>query len=345
MIITSLKFAAPAIAVGALIAIGTPVGAAEYFANKTITIQVPAGPGASYHAYCQMVQRNIAKYIPGNPSTLIQNMPGGGGAKSASYMYNAAPKSGIMVAMIAPGTITTPLIRKVKFDAREFEWLGSPAARPYGLWFWHTTGIKSLDQLKEKEITVAQSGFTSSGAVLGRLMNATLGTKLKNIYGYQGGGALNIAIERGEAAGRTNFYSGFTAARPEWITGKKVIPVIGFGPRDQHDIFKGVPNIRDLLKAGSLERKMYNVLALDLEVGQGFYLPQGTDKEATRIMAKAFDAMIADPDFERQVLKRRIEFSPVSAADIRKIIAAGFEAASPEVVRELKKIFAKKKSS
>ncbi len=345
MRVFSLKFAASALAAGSLLALGAPLAAAEYFAGKTITIQVPAGPGASYHAYCQMVQRNIAKYIPGNPGTLIQNMPGGGGAKSASFMYNAAPKTGILVAMIAPGTITTPLIRPVKFDAREFEWLGSPAARPYALWFWHTTGIKSLDQIKQKEMTVAQSGFTSSGAVLARLMNATLGTKIKNIYGYEGGGALNLAMEKGETDGRANFYTGFTAAQPEWITGKKVVPLMVFGPREKHDIFKGVPNMRDVLTAGTLERKMYDVLAMDLEVGQGFYLPPGTNKEATGILAKAFDRMIADPDFKDQVEKRRIEFSPVSAADIRKFIAEGFEAATPEVVRELKKIYAKKKNS
>ena len=339
------KLAAPVLAAGSLLAFGVPAGAGDYFAGKTITVQVPSGPGASYHAYCQMVQRNIAKYIPGNPGTLIQNLPGGGGAKSAAYMYNAAPKNGTYVAMIAPGTITIPLIRKVKFDARKFEWLGSPAARPYALWFWYTTGIHSIDQLKQKEVTVAQSGFASAGAVLVRLMNATLGTKMKNILGYKGGGALNVAIERGEAAGRTNFYSGFTAARPQWLKDKKVFPVIGFGPRDHHAIFNGVPHLKDLLPAGSLQRKMYDVLALNLEVGQGFYLPQGTNKEAVAIMAKAFDKMIADPDFERQVLKRRIEFSPVSAADIHKRIAEGFKAATPEVVRELKKIFTKGKNT
>lgn len=345
MTFRSLKLAVPALAAGSLLAFGAPVGAAEYFAGKTITVQVPSGPGASYHAYCQMVQRNIAKFIPGHPTMLIQNVPGGGGAKSASYMYNAAPKTGILIAMIAPGTITIPLIRKVKFDTREFVWLGAPAARPYALWFWHTTGIKSLEQLKKKEVTVAQSGFASAGAVLARLTNATLGTKIKNITGYRGGGALNLAIERGEASGRTNFYSGFTAARPEWIRDNKVIPVLAWGPRDHHAIFNGVPHMRDLLKPGSIERKMYNVLAMNLEVGQGFYAPQGTNKKARDILAKAFDQMIADPDFKRQVLKRRIEFSPVSAADIRKIIAAGFKAATPEVVRELKKLFKKKKSS
>ncbi len=345
MRIILFKFVAPVLAAGSLVAIGAPAGAAEYFADKTLTVQVPSGAGGSYHAYCQMVQRNIAKYIPGKPDTLIQNLPGSGGAKSASYMYNAAPKTGIVVAMIAPGTITVPLIRKVKYDARKFEWLGAPAARPYALWFWHTTGITSIDQLKEKEITAAQSGFASAGAVLIRLMNATLGTKIRNILGYKGGGAMNLAIERGEAAGRTNFYSGFTAARPEWIRDHKVIPVTGFGPRDPHPLFKNVPHLKDLLKAGTVQRKMYDVLALNLEVGQAFYLPPGTTREARDILSKAFDKMIADPDFEQQILKRRIEFSPVSAANIRKHIKEGFEAATPEVVKELKKLFKKTKNS
>ena len=344
MTYSSLKLAVPALAAASLLALGGPVAAADYFAGKVITIQVPSGPGASYHAYCQMVQRNIFKYIPGNPTTTIQNLPGGGGAKSASYMYNAAPKNGTVIAMIAPGTITVPLVRKVKYDAREFEWLGSPAARPYGLWFWHTTGITTLDDVKKKQATVATSGFAAAGSVLVRLMNATLGTKLKNIYGYRGGGAINLAVERGEAQGRTNFYSGFMAAQPTWIREKKVIPIIGMGPRDKHKEFIGVPHMQDLLKPDSLERKMYDVLALNLRVGQGFYVPQGTPKNVRDILGNAFDKMVADPDFERQIIKRRIEFSPVPAAEIRKIIEEGFAAATPDVVKGLKAIFKKKAS-
>ena len=90
---------------------------------------------------------------------------------------------------------------------------------------------------------------------------------------------------------------------------------------------------------------MYEVLDLNLKVGQGFYIPQGSSRQARDILSTAFNKMVADPDFERQIIKRRIEFSPVSAADIRKTIKEGFDAATPEVVRELKNIFTKKKSS
>lgn len=341
----SFKLIASAFALASVMVAGAPAGAQDYFAGKTITVQVPSGSGASYHAYCQMVQRSLDKYIPGKPQMLIQNLPGAGGAKSAAYMYNAAPKNGSKIAMIAPGTITTPLVRKVKFDAREFNWLGSPAARSAGVWFWHTTGIKTLADIQKKEVLLATSGFASAGSVFPRLMNKVLGTKMKLIYGYKGGGALNLAVERGEAQGRYNFRSGFTAARPTWLPQKKVIPVILVGPRDPDPVLKGVPHMRDLLKPGSLEQRMYDVLGMNLEVGQAFYVPQGTPRKIVDILGKAFTAMMADPAFEKMIIKRRIEFSPISAPEIRKKIKQGFDAATPEVVRALKKIYSKKKKS
>lgn len=321
--------------------LGSTAYAAPYFAGKTITVQVPSGSGGTYHAYSQMVQRNLAAYIPGTPKSTIQNLPGAGGAKSAAFMYNVAPKDGTKIAMIAPGTITVPLVRKVKFDAREFEWLGAPAARSSGVWFWHTSGIKTLADVKAKEVTLATSGFASAGSVFPRLMNATLGTKLKLIYGYKGGGAINVSVERGETMGRWNFRSGFTGVRPTWIPQKKVAPIITMGPRDPDPVYAGVPHFRDLLKAGSLEQRMYDVLGMNLEVGQAFYVPQGTPKKVVAILVKAFDKMLADPAFKAKILKRRIEFSPKSAEVIRAKIKQGFDAATPEVVRALKKIFKK----
>ena len=334
-----------AFAAGTLLAVAAPVSAADYFANKTITVQVPSGSGGSYHAYCQAVQRNIARFIPGNPKTVIQNLPGGGGAKSASYMYNVAPKNGTVFGMIAPGNITTPLVRKVKFDARKFEWLGSPAARSNALWFWHTSGINTLDDLKKKEVPIATSGFASSSSVLPRLINKTLGTKMNIIYGYRGGGLMNLAIEKGEVMGRATFHSAFSTARPTWLPEKKIHAVLVMGPRDPHPAFKGVPHIVDLLEPNSVERKMYDVIAINLEVGQAFYLAPGTPKKIVNEVEKGFAAMMADPTFKDQVLKRGLEYSPVSAADIRKKIDVGFKAATPEVLKELKIIFQKKKKS
>ena len=175
------KPVALAAAIAAIGVLGQPVSAAPYFEGRTITVQVPSGSGGTYHIYCQIVQRNIARHIPGNPTTVIQNRPGGGGAKSAAYMANVAPKNGSIIAMIAPGAITTPLVRNVKFNAREFNWLGAVAARSSGIWMWHTSSIKNLDDLKNKKSTIATTGFSSGGSVIPRMINHLLGTKMKLI--------------------------------------------------------------------------------------------------------------------------------------------------------------------
>lgn len=320
-------------------AISGPVSAAEYFEGKTVTVQVPSGSGGTYHVYCQIVQRNLGRHLPGNPDMLIQNQPGGGGAKSASYMANAAPKDGTIIAMVAPGAITVPLWREVKYDAREFKWLGSIAARSGALWVWHTHGIRTLDDLKTKEVTVASTGFAAASSVWPRLINRFLGAKLNIIYGYKGGGALNLAVERGETMGRWNFRSGFTGVRPTWLPEKKIIPIIAMGPRDPE--LKGVPYFRDMLEDGSVRQKVYDVIDMNFQVGQAFYAPPGTPDEVHAILQKAFDAMLDDPKTKAEIEKRRIEYSPKSSAEIERLIETGFEAATPEVVKEIRAIYKK----
>ncbi len=336
------KSVALAAAFGAVAAFGAPVQSAPYFEGRTITIQVPSGSGGTYHVYCQIVERNIARHIPGNPTTVIQNRPGGGGAKSAAYMSKVAPKNGTVIAMIAPGAITTPLVRRVKFNAREFNWLGSVAARSSGIWMWHASGVTTLQQVKDKQVTIATTGFSSGGSVIPRMINYMLGTKMKLIYGYKGGGALNLAVERGETDGRWNFRSGFTGVRPTWLPQKKIIPIIATGPRDP--LMKGVPYLRDLLKDGSIEQKMYDVIGMNFEVGQAFYVPPGTPANVVAILRKAFAAMLADPRTKKDIEARRVEYSPKSYQEVEAEIKKGFDAVTPEVLKGLRKIYTKAKS-
>ena len=336
MLINSMKIFVSTAVVAAFAAVGTTVSAGNYFAGKQVTVQVPSGSGGTYHVYCQLVQRNIKKYIPGDPKTVIQNMPGGGGAKSAAYMMNVAPKDGTYIAMVAPGVITTPLIRKVRYDARKFNWLGAPAARAAGVFFWHTSGIKTLNDIKTKETTLATSGFASSGSIFPRLVNATLGTKMKLIYGYKGGGRMNVSVEKGETMGRNNFLSGFTGVRPTWLPKGLVKPIIMYGPKSPSKFAKGVPRLDDLLKPGSMEAKMYEVLGMNLKVGQAFYVPPGTPKKVVKILRKSFSEMMYHPSFIEDIKKRRVEHSPVTHKQITALINAGFDAATPEIVKAIK---------
>jgi tripartite-type tricarboxylate transporter receptor subunit TctC len=338
----ALKYAAPVLAIASLTA-ALPALAEDYYQGKTVTVQVPSGSGGTYHVYCQIVAGQIGKHIPGAPQVIIQNLPGAGGAKSASYMANAAPKDGSYIAMVAPGSSTIPLVRDVKYDVRKFQWLGSVAARAYTLAFWHTVPVSTIDDLKKSEFTVGTAGVGAAGYVIPSFINNAFGTKMKIITGYKSGGETNLAIERGEVQGRGNFYSGFTGVRPDWITDRKIRFLLAIGPRNP--ALKGVPHVRDLLKPGSDEAKVYDLIELNFNVGQAFYAPPGVAAEPVSILRKAFAAMLRDPALVKEIEKRRVEFHPQSWQDVQRQIDEGFKSAEPAVVERLKAVMGTKKKS
>ena len=266
----------------------------------------------------------------------MQNRPGAGGAKAAAYMAHAAPKDGTVLAEISPGTLTGTFLRHYKFDATKFEFIGSPAARTYTFAVWHTTPFKTFADLQKEECRFSTTGVGSSGYILPAFVNAVLHTKIKIISGYKGGGALNLAMERGEVDGRANYYSGYTGVRPEWLTGHKIRFLLELGPR--HVALKGVPHIADLLKDNPEGLAMYNFLDADFSAGQAFYLPPGTSADVVNTYVTAFEKMIKDPAFLADAKKRRVPIIPRSRADIEKLVATVKAAPKPMVDKLAKMI-------
>ena len=165
-------------------------------------------------------------------------------------------------------------------------------------------------------------------------MNKTIGTNMKIITGYKGGGALNLAIERGEGEGRGNYYSGFTGVRPTWIRDGKVKLVAWMGPPRPE--VKNIPYIRDFMKT-KLQREMYDLLDVAFQVGQAFYVPPGVPKARVDVLRKAFEAMVADPVTRASAKKRRIPMNTRTAAQIEAALAKGYSA-SPAAINGLAKM-------
>jgi tripartite-type tricarboxylate transporter receptor subunit TctC len=143
----------------------------DYFAGRKISITVPAGSGGSYHNYCILLSQHMGRHIPGNPQMVAVNRPGAGGALASAFMYNVAAKDGTEIAMMAPGSITAPLVNKIDYDARRFAWLGSIVARSSAMWVWHTKGVRTLEDLKRTPVKIGSSGFGAGGSVVPRFLN------------------------------------------------------------------------------------------------------------------------------------------------------------------------------
>jgi tripartite-type tricarboxylate transporter receptor subunit TctC len=325
---------AVAAALAACAGAATGAAADDFYKGKTMTVVNPSDSGGSYHLYAEIVARHIGQFIPGKPTVIIQDKPGAGGAVGAAYMMNAAPKDGTYIAEIAPGTITDPLIRKLKYDATKFQWLGSIATRSQVMAFWHTVPVKTIDDLRKIQTTVGSTGRAATSYVVPSYVNFILGTKMKIISGYKGGGDLDLAMERGEIQGRSNYYSGFTSVRPEWIRDHKLnfIVVVGAPIKE----LPNVPNVRHFLKPGSIESKVDALISLNFEVGQGFYAPPGVPAARVAILRKAFADMLADPATRKDCEQRKLDFQAVSANEVQKIITDGFKAADAAVIAKFR---------
>lgn len=335
-----------AAASAAFIAFGwsAPASAAshELFRGRTITIVVPSGSGGTFHIYCQIVVSSLGRHIPGNPKLIIQNRPGAGGVNSLRWMVKAAPKDGSVIAMINPGTTMTPLLRpNMGYDATKLQWLGAPSVRTYTLGVWHTTPIKNIDDAKKQVVTLASTGKAATSTTLPQLLNKLLGTKFKVIHGYKGGGAMNLAVERGEVWGRTNYYSGYLGVRPDWLRDGKIVFLATIGPPRPE--VKDVPRMRDLVKPG-IDREMIDLLESNFNVGQAFYVPPGVPKATLTLLRKSFTAMLKDPKFHALGKRRRVPTITRTWQQVEAAVKVGY-ASPPHVVEKLATLlgFRKKK--
>src|SRR5882672_4647761 len=200
---------------------------AEFYRGKTVNVLIGVGVGGEYDLQARLVARHIGKHIPGNPLVVPQNMTGAGGIKMANYLFGQAARDGTFIGMLGNNFPATQAVggQGVQYDAVKFLWLGTIAPVVETMAVWNTTGVKSVADVRAKEII---AGATGRGAITysyPSMMNEFLGTKFKIVTGYQGGNEVSFAMERGEVQARNNTWSSWKATRPQWILDKKIVVI------------------------------------------------------------------------------------------------------------------------
>ena len=138
-----------------------PAEAADpYFKDKQIRLIVGSAPGGGYDAYGRLPPNTCASILPGNPTFIMQNMPGAGSLVAANYIYNVAPKDGTFIGAVNAMLATDPLVYpdRVKFDPRQFRWLGSALRENHVGVAWQLTRVKTFDDVLKNELIVAGTG-------------------------------------------------------------------------------------------------------------------------------------------------------------------------------------------
>src|SRR4051794_17871856 len=184
----------------------------DFYKGKTVTLIVGYGTGGGYDVFARLLARYLGKYIPGNPSVVVQNMPGAGSMRAVNALYNTAPKDGTAIGMFGRDMPLIAILGTnpgVQFDPRKFVWLGSSSDfsnDAYILLVRKDGPVQSVEQARRPDsepITLGVTGEGSTGTDIPVMLCDTIGFKFKLVSGYPDNGAIFLALERGEVNGRT----------------------------------------------------------------------------------------------------------------------------------------------
>ncbi len=302
---------------------------AEFYKGKRVNLIVSYGPGGGYDVYARVLARHIGRHIPGNPSIVVQNMPGAGSLRGANYLYNVAPKDGTVFGTFARNMAMLGLLKtgqNVQFDPMKFTWLGSSSSLAndaYVLIMRRDAKVKTIDDARRAggpPIILGSTAEGTSSDAMGVLLREWLGFNLKVIPGYTDSGVLFLAIERGEVEGRTVGLSSVKANKPDWLKPN------GFAPRDgrvrTRHALRGISGCADGARTGANEadRNLIEILEMPYALSRPYAAPPDVPPDRARALQEAFMATHKDPAYLADAEKVGIEVSPISGAAIRKLI-------------------------
>jgi tripartite-type tricarboxylate transporter receptor subunit TctC len=312
---------------------------AEFYKGRAVTVVVSSNAAGGYDAFARAVARYMGKHIPGNPAVIVRNMPGAGGMTATNFLYNNADRDGSVIGLVQNNTPFEPLFgtKEARYDPVRFNWLGSPSAETAMVLLWHTVPVNSVAELKAREVAVGVSGANSTPAFFTRLLNATLGTKMKPINGYPGQNDVLLAMERRELDGHPSaFFSSVRSTRPGWLRDKTAKVIVQYGAEKLAEL-SDVPFAPDLV-ANEEDRLVMLAAFAPLALGRPFLMPPGVAAERVAALRAAFAATMADADFLADSERAGLGLNaPRSGEQIQEVVQRAYRS-PPRVIDRLRQL-------
>ena len=310
---------------------GRAQGAADFYKAKNVELYIGYSVGGGYDLYARVLARHLGKYIPGNPTVVPKNMEGAGSLRLANWLYNVAPKDGSVFGIIGRGTGFDPLLghKGAQFDATKFTWIGSANDEVSVCVAWHTSEVKTFQDLLNKELTVGGTGAAADTDQFPRVVNGVLGTKMRIITGYPGGNDVGLAMERGEVKGRCGWsWSSVKSTHQAWLDQKKINILVQLS-LEKHPDLPNVPLIVDLAKSEEQKQVLKLIFARQV-MGRPFLAPPNLPAERAEVLRKAFMETMKDKDFLADAEKSQLEINAVPGDDVQKLVTEVY-ATSPDI--------------
>src|SRR5262245_65520652 len=294
--------------------------AESFYRGKTLSMVIGYPTGGSNDIYARSVARHIGKHIPGSPTVVPRNMPGGGSLVAANHVFNVAPKDGTTLGLIVP---TAPLEEKlgaanVRFKAAEFNFIGRLAATPNVTFMNASSPVKTIKDAMEREAVLGATGRSSTVAVYPTMLNHLVGTKFKLVMGYAGSAEAMLAMERGEVEGHSTTWEGVKSRAARQLRDKTINLLVQYG-LTRHPELPDIPTCVELGRTPE-EVQALRVFANATDVGRFVLSTPDTPTERIRALRRAFDAMVKDPEFIADLDAQKLDLGPLTGEELQKLI-------------------------
>jgi tripartite-type tricarboxylate transporter receptor subunit TctC len=321
-------------AIFSLLLLTTPVAAqpgGDTFAGKSVTMIIGFGPGGGYDLWGRTVGRHIGRHLPGAPTVIPQNMPGAGSYAAASYIFNIAPKDGSVLGIIARDAALGPLsgATGARFDPTRLSWIGTPTKETNVCVAYHTSQVKSVLDLYDKQLIVGDTGPGTGTRSYPKALNELLGLKFKLVGGFPASSDVFLAMERGEVEGICESLDSIKIRRPDWIPTRKISILFqgGAAPNPELD---GVPFVLDLALTGE-QRQAIEFLYAGQGIGRPFVAPPDLPPDRLKMLRDAFKATMTDPAFVAEAQKSKLDLEPEDGEHLAVLIAKIYATQKPIV--------------
>lgn len=289
------------------------------FAGKRIEVIVPFPPGGGSDVYMRALAPHLEKHLPGNPTIVVRNVPGGGSITGADQFQARAKPDGLHAIVASASTVMNFVFQKSKVNFQLNAWepilLSPQGAVAYVATALGVQGPKDIAKLKNQALVFGGGGPT--GAEL-RFSTAfeMLGLNVKYVWG-SARGPTRLAFERGEF--NINYDSApayIKNATPQLIKSGKAVPIFTLGIEDGKGNVIRDPNFPDLptfpeayeimhgkKPSGPAYEAWKSLLQMGVMANKAIFLPAKTPKPVVEAWRTAVSKMLNDPEFEQKAAK------------------------------------------
>lgn len=333
------------IAVIVLLNVAAAPAQTPYFQGKTIRIVTGYPAGDVNDLWPRLIARHMGKYMPGNPNFIVQNMPGASSMIAANYVYGVAKPDGLTLGWIGPTLYFDQMVgrKEVKYDWAKYNFIGSPSPSEHHLYMRSDSPYKTIEDVRKasEPPKCGSGGAAGTGYFFPKLLEDTVGAKFNIVLGYQGGGPIDLAVEKGEIHCRAMTIESFMAREPfhTWRKNNFVRSLAQSG-RKRDARLADTPTIYELMdqyKASEQSRRVATVILAGGVFGRPLVGPPGIPPELIKSLRAGMAGALKDPELKVEAEKRNYELDPVSGDEMQRL-AKEVMSQPPAVLERMKKV-------